>query len=305
MSCTSTGCSRVSSQFRDRRVRFAPGVQSSKQPINTKIAATLRSSWRSHTWPEFHRTSCGAQVSRTPQTESAGVHGVGQHQLKETRGGQRGGRRARHLHERQIFCRCTDSRGRQTDGGADVRGSRVPQDRAQDHAQSVETSAWLAAPVPISLAKALSAASMGGYGERAHTAGSQACGACPLSGATDVFKTGQTGTTPQNRLDWSEERCLGQLELDRVSGRKEPPDKTGAWDDERLNWMKELSPLLKNGTKDHKLWPFGLVEFGTQFQTRHRAVPNAIFRSRHQHQQAIQKSGFDNEKEGDGEVSRQ
>ena len=127
----------------------------------------------------------------------------------------------------RFFCRCTDSRGRKTHGGADVRGSRVPQDRAQDHAQSVETSAWLAAPVPISLAKALSAASMGGYGERAHTAGSQACGACPLSGVTDVFETGQTGTTPQNGIDWSEERCLGQLELDRVSGRKEPPDKNG------------------------------------------------------------------------------
>ena len=91
--------------FRDAR-KTALGVQSNKQPVKTKIAAIPRSSWRSHTWPEFSGTSCGpAQVSRTLQTESAGLHGVGQQQWAATRREQRGGRRARQLRERQIFCR--------------------------------------------------------------------------------------------------------------------------------------------------------------------------------------------------------
>ena len=41
----------------------------------------------------------------------------------------------------------------------------------------MEISARLAAPLPISLAEALSAAGMSGYGERAHTAGVQTYGA--------------------------------------------------------------------------------------------------------------------------------
>ena len=125
--------------------------------------------------------------------------------------------------------------------------SEVPEfcQTGRDHAQSVEMSARLAAPVPISLAKALSAASIGGYGERAHTEGVQAYGGCPPSRVAEVFETGRTGATPQSGLDWCEERSLGQLEIDRVSARKKPPDKkSGAWDDsvllEWLSWMKQL-----------------------------------------------------------------
>ena len=112
--------------------------------------------------------------------------------------------------------RGTGSRGRKTHGGADVRGSRVLQDRSQDHAQNVEMSARLAALVPISLAEALSAASMGGDGERAHGSG---------TGVAGVFETWRVDTTPQSGLDWGEERGPGQLEPGRVSAGEKPPDK--------------------------------------------------------------------------------
>ena len=50
--------------------------------------------------------------------------------------------------------------------------------RAQDHAQRVKMAVRLATPVPISIAKALSVAGVGGNGEPAHSAGSQAHGNC-------------------------------------------------------------------------------------------------------------------------------
>ena len=65
---------------------------------------------------------------------------------------------------------------------------------------------------------------MGGHGERSDAAGIQACGSCSC-GVADVLKAGRAGTTPQSGLDRGEEKSLGQLELDRVSARKKPPDK--------------------------------------------------------------------------------
>ena len=85
-----------------------------------------------------------------------------------------------------------------------------------------------AAPVPISFEKALSAASMGGYGERAHTAGEKAYGGCPSFGVADVFETKQTETSPRSGLDSGEEKGFGQLELDRVSARNKPLDINGS-----------------------------------------------------------------------------
>ena len=181
------------------------------------------------------------------------------------------------------------SRGRQTHGGANVRGSRVLQDRSQDHARSVEMSARLAAPVPISLAEVLSAASMGGFGARAHTAGVQVCGGCPPVGVAD--------TTPQSGLDWGEERGLGQLELDRVSARKKPPDKN--WD-----LGRQYPPGLRlagldvpaMAFRDRGVWNTVPESCRRTVHQRHSAGPDAALRSEHRHQQAIQKSGCDNEK---------
>ena len=95
------------------------------------------------------------------------------------------------------------------------------------HEQSVEMSARLAAPVrPCPLPVWAAVANELIWQEFKLMAVS------PPSGVADVFETGQASTTPQSGLIWSEEK----------------------------GW-----PFLKNGTKDHKLWPFGLMEFGTDF----------------------------------------
>ena len=157
----------ASSGFR----KSASGAQCHDRSIEKTNAASPRSTRRSHAWSECLGASRGAtRASRALQKASAGVHGVGQHQRKATSRGQRGGRRVGRIHERQTFGRATSPCGRKADGCADVRTTRVLQDWGQDCAQSVEVSARLAAPVPISIAKALSVASVGSGDQLAHKA---------------------------------------------------------------------------------------------------------------------------------------
>ena len=106
--------------------------------------------------------------------------------------------------------------------------------------------AWLAAPLSISIEKALSAASTGGHGERTHTAGAQAFGDRRPFGVADVLEAGRTDTTPQNGLDWCEESSLGQPEFNRVPAKKKPPDKNRGWGRQcppglRLAWLDETA----------------------------------------------------------------
>ena len=140
-----------------------------------------------------------------PETESAGGHGVDRHHRKGTRRGQHGRRRARRLHERQIFSRPASPCDEKAHCRADVRSTRVLQDRVQGYAQGVEVSARLAAPVPISIAKALFVASVGSHRKRGREARIQAYVTCISSIITDVLETERTETTTQNGSDRSKE----------------------------------------------------------------------------------------------------
>ena len=69
-----------------------------------RLIEKTKATRRSRAWSEFSGTSHDAtRVSRALQEESAGVHGVDQHRRKTTRRVQRGGRRARRIHERHVF----------------------------------------------------------------------------------------------------------------------------------------------------------------------------------------------------------
>ena len=161
------------------------GFRDVRKTASDANAMTARSRRRMRQLLEVHGNLGPAQSFfelRAVQSESAGLYKTslrelldGANQRKATRRVQRGGRRARRFHERQIFCRATSPRGRETHGGADVGGARVLQDRAPDHAQSVEVSAQMKALVPISIAK-------GGHGERADASGLQAHSSRPSSG---------------------------------------------------------------------------------------------------------------------------
>ena len=202
--------------------KSASGAQCHDRSIEKTNAASPRSI---HAWSECLGASRGAtRASRALQKASAGVHGVGQHQRKATSRGQRGGRRVGRIHERQTFGRATSPCGRKADGCADVRTTRVLQDRVQDCAQSVEVSARLAAPVPTSIAKALSVASVGSDDQLAHRARMQDYGNCTSSALADIFEPERSDTTPQRGPDRSKKRGTEQLELDRESARKKPPD---------------------------------------------------------------------------------
>ena len=154
---------------------------------------------RSRAWSEFCGTSHDAtRDSRALQEESAGVH-VEQHRRKTTRRVQRGGRRARRIHERHVFfCRPISPCGRKAHNRAEVRSTRVLQDKVRDYAQGVEVSARLAAPVPISIAKALSVASVGSFGW-------STCLWQLLFFCGDALDTERAGTTPQHGSDRGKE----------------------------------------------------------------------------------------------------
>ena len=253
--------------------KTANEFQWSKRKHKTKNAAVLGSSRRALAGAEFLGVlGRAAQVSRTPQTEPARDHRVGHGPWKATRRGRRDGRRTSWVNERNIFCESASTRGRKAHGGSDVGNARVLKNGTQVDAQSVEGSTWLATPVPISIAKALPVADVGGYGKSAYAAGSQAHGNRVTFGVSDVLETGKADERTQTRLDRGQGRCFGQLEFDRLSARKKPPDKdrnlgrSVFLDCEWLGWMGQRRPRLKIWAWDDTLWPCGVLEFGTQFR---------------------------------------
>ena len=170
--------------------------------------------------------------------------------------------------------------------------------------------------MPISIAKALSVASVGSDDKRGHKARVQDYGSCTSSAFADILETERTDTTPQSgpdrskergagRLDRGQERCFGQLELDRVSARKKPTDK-----DRSLG--RQCSPGLRMAQMDeadmakadkwypwtqtvafraHGIWSAVPESSRHDVRQGHSAVPVATLKSQHRHQQTTQNDG--------------
>ena len=92
----------------------------------------------------------------------------------------------------------------------------------------------LATPVPISIAKALSVACVGGNGEPAHSAGSQAHGNCTAFGPSNAFEVGKVGGSSQIRFDQSQEEVLGSWSLVVCHQKKKPLGNLSSWTDNAL-----------------------------------------------------------------------
>ena len=216
------------------------GSETPEKPQMASRAASNRSRRRLRQFLEVHGdlTPCQSFPElRTVQPKSAGLktelaggHGVGQRQRKTARGGRRGGRSARRLHERKMFA------GRPT----------WEKDTAQNHAQSVEMLAWMAEPVPISIVQALPAASLGGHSERAHTAGAQADGNRLPSGTADVLE----GLVQLHKMELigAKKGVLDNWSLIVSLEERNHQTKTGLG-----RRMRQLWPLLKSGAKDQRL----------------------------------------------------
>ena len=203
-------------------------------------ATTAPSTRRSHAWSEFPGASRGATlVRRTLQKESAGVPALGQHQRKATRRGQRGGRRARRLHERQISCQATSSCGRKARGCADVRTPEFSKTGRRTTPRAWRClGGWRRLcpsrsrrPYPLPVRAAMA-------NELTRQWYMLMAVALPLG-----LKKYLRPIIPQNGSDRGKEGCIGQLEFDRVSARKMPPDK-----DRGLG--RQCAPGLRTATMD-------------------------------------------------------
>ena len=179
---------------------------------------------------------------------------MGQQQWKATRRGQRGGRQARQSHERNIFAGVQAHVGERLMAGL---MSEAPE-FSKNHAQSVEMPARLAALVPISLAEALSAANMGGDGERARTAGVQTYGGCPPVWIAGVLRLDELKQLHKVDLIGAKKGVLDSWSLIVCPQERNHPTK---------NWSlgRQCPPGLRVAKLEgRKMWPFGLVEFGTK-----------------------------------------